>query len=58
MKENKEFQASETDYIEAIDAASNAIVVLGKHNPQLAQLKAVAHRLVWDWGQSVFQPRS
>jgi len=27
MKENKEFQASETDYIEAIDAASNAIVV-------------------------------
>jgi len=46
MKENKEFQASETDYIEAIDAASNAIVVLGKHNPQLAQLKAVAHRLL------------
>merc|ERR1719409_1274142 len=46
MKENKEFQASETDYLEAIDAAKNAIVVLGKHNPQLAQLKAVAHRLL------------
>merc|ERR1719478_1771644 len=42
MKENKEFQASETDYLEAIDAAKNAIIVLGKHN-SLAQLKAAAH---------------
>merc|ERR1719331_1741062 len=33
MKENKAFQASETDYLEAIGAASNAITVLGKHNP-------------------------
>merc|ERR1719352_2271808 len=41
MKENKEFQASETDYLEAIDAAKNAIVVLGKHNPSLAQLRSV-----------------
>jgi len=46
MKENKEFQASETDYIEAIDAASNAIVVLGKHNPSLTQLRAAAHHLL------------
>merc|ERR1719253_711455 len=46
MKENKEFQASETDYLEAIDAAKNAIIVLGKHNPQLTQLRAVAHRLL------------
>merc|ERR1719253_1484735 len=46
MKENKEFQASETDYIEAISASKNAIVVLGKHNPQLTQLRAVAHRLL------------
>merc|ERR1740138_508936 len=45
MKENKEFQASETDYLEAISAAKNAIIVLGKHN-SLAQLKAVAHRLL------------
>jgi len=45
MKENKEFQASETDYLEAIDAAKNAIIVLGKHN-SLSQLKAVAHRLL------------
>merc|ERR1719158_935338 len=47
MKENKEFQASETDYLEAIDAAKNAIVVLGKHN-SLAQLKAAAHHLLDD----------
>jgi len=46
MKENQEFQASETDYIEAVDAAKNAIIVLGKHNPALAQVKAVAHRLL------------
>merc|ERR550537_1243441 len=46
MKENKEFQASETDYLEAIDAAKNAIIVLGKHNPSLTQLRSVAHRLL------------
>merc|ERR1719253_2566807 len=46
MEENKEFQASETDYLEAIDAAKNAIIVLGKHNPQLTQLRAVAHKLL------------
>jgi len=46
MKENKAFQASETDYLEAIAAASNAITVLGKHNPSLAQLKAAAHKLL------------
>merc|ERR1719267_494825 len=45
MKENKEFQASETDYLEAIDAAKNAIIVLGKHN-SLAQLRSAAHRLL------------
>merc|ERR1719272_2043753 len=45
MKENKEFQASETDYLEAIGASANAITVLGKHN-SLAQLKVVAHRLL------------
>merc|ERR1740117_1376583 len=46
MKENKEFQASETDYLEAIGAASNAITVLGKHNPSLAQLRSAAHTLL------------
>merc|ERR1719409_1578704 len=48
MKENKEFQASETDYLEAIDAAKNAIIVLGKHNSasSLTQLRAAAHRLL------------
>jgi hypothetical protein len=47
MEENKEFQASETDYLEAIDAAKNAIIVLGKHNAaNFAQLKTAAHRLL------------
>merc|ERR1719378_1076997 len=46
MKENKEFQASETDYLEAIDAAKNAIIVLGKHNPSLAQVRAAAHKML------------
>jgi len=46
MKENKEFQASETDYIEAISASKNAIVVLGKHNPSLAQLRSAAHTML------------
>merc|ERR1719379_19406 len=47
MKENKEFQASETDYLEAIDAAKNAIIVLGKHNAaNFAQLKSAAHFLL------------
>merc|ERR1740133_639051 len=46
MKENKEFQASETDYLEAIGAAANAITILGKHNPSMAQLRSVAHTLL------------
>jgi hypothetical protein len=46
MKENKEFQASETDYLEAIDAAKNAIIVLSKHNPSLTQIRAAAHHLL------------
>jgi len=48
MKENKEFQASETDYLEAIDAAKNAIIVLGKHNSaaSLTQLKTAARQLL------------
>jgi DNA repair exonuclease SbcCD ATPase subunit len=47
MEENKEFQASETDYLEAIDAAKNAIIVLGKHNSaSLAQVRSVARRLL------------
>merc|ERR1719265_2982638 len=47
MKENKEFQASETDYLEAIDAAKNAIIVLGKHNAaDFAQVQSAARRLL------------
>jgi hypothetical protein len=46
MKENQEFHGSETDYLEAIAAAKNAIIVLGKHNPSLAQLKQAANHLL------------
>jgi len=46
FKENKAFHGAETDLLEAIDAAKNAIIVLSKHNPQLTQLKSVAHRLL------------
>jgi len=47
IKENREFQASETDYLEAIDAAKNAIIVLSKHNAaDFAQLKTAARRLL------------
>merc|ERR1719199_905253 len=46
FKENKAFHAMETDQLEAIDAAKNAIIVLSKHNPELAQLRTVAHRLL------------
>jgi len=47
IKENKEFQASETDYLEAIDAAKNAIIVLSKHNAaDFAQLKTAARKLL------------
>jgi len=46
MKENKEFQASETDYLEAIDAAKNAIIVLGKHNPSMIEVRTAAHKLL------------
>jgi hypothetical protein len=45
MKENKEFHGTETDLLEAIDATKNAIIVLSKHNPALAQLKSVARML-------------
>jgi hypothetical protein len=45
IKENKAFQASETDLIEAVAACKQAVVVLSKHNPELAQVRAVAKSL-------------
>jgi len=45
MKENKEFHGTETDLLGAIDATKNAIIVLSKHNPELAQLKSVVRML-------------
>jgi len=41
MKENKEFHGTETDLLQAIDATKNAIIVLSKHHPSLAQIKSV-----------------
>merc|ERR1719379_1669505 len=46
FKENKAFHGSETDLIEAVDAAKNAIIVLSKHHPELLELRKVAHRLM------------
>jgi hypothetical protein len=45
LKESKAFQGEETDLIEAIKAAKQAIVVLSKHNPEFSQLRAVARQL-------------
>jgi len=45
MKENKEFHGTETDLLEAIAATKNAIIVLSKHNPELAQIKSVVRAL-------------
>lgn len=45
MKENKAFQETETDLLQAIDATKNAIIVLSKHHPDFAQVKAVARML-------------
>merc|ERR1719240_2343571 len=58
MEENKEFQASETDYLEAIDAAKNAIIVLGKHNPSLAQVRAATHKLLDNHAQMIGKTRA
>ncbi len=45
MKENKEFHGTETDLLEAMDATKNAIIVLSKHNLELAQIKSVVRML-------------
>jgi len=45
MKENKEFHEEETDLLQAVQACKQAIVVLSKHNPDLAQVRSVAQLL-------------
>jgi len=45
IKENKAFHGEETDLIEAVMASKQAITVLGKHNPELAQVRAAARAL-------------
>jgi len=46
IKDNQNFHSGETDYLDAIDACKNAITVLSKHHPQLAQLRSIAQRLL------------
>lgn len=46
MKERKAFHEEEKDAIATIDACKQAIVVLSKHHPELAQLKSVARTLM------------
>jgi chromosome segregation ATPase len=45
MKENKQFQAEETDLIEAIMASKQAVTALSAQHPELAQMRTVARRL-------------
>jgi len=45
MKERKAFHEEEKDAISTIDACKQAIVVLSKHHPDLAQLKSVTRVL-------------
>jgi hypothetical protein len=45
MKDSQAFHGEETDLLDAISAAKGALVALGKQNPDLAQLRAVALKL-------------
>lgn len=46
MKEAAKFAQEEKDYIETIGATKQAVEVLSKHHPELAQVRAVAHALI------------
>jgi len=45
MKDNKAFHKEEMYLQDTIDAGQQAVIVLSKHHPELAQVKAVAHKL-------------
>mmetsp|Transcript_18653 Transcript_18653/g.40751 ORF Transcript_18653/g.40751 Transcript_18653/m.40751 type:complete len:692 (-) Transcript_18653:119-2194(-) len=45
MTENKAFHGEETGLLDAVAACKQAIVVLSKHHPELAQVRAVALKL-------------
>merc|ERR1719410_773299 len=45
MKDNKAFHDEEMYLQQTIDAAQQAVVVLSKHHPELAQVQAVARKL-------------
>lgn len=45
MKESAKFSQEEKDFIETIGATKQAVTVLSKHHPELAQVRAAAHAL-------------
>lgn len=45
MSDNRKFHGEETDLMEAVAAAKQAVVVLSKHHPELAQVRQAALRL-------------
>eukprot|EP00397_Hematodinium_sp_SG-2012_P016870 GEMP01017224.1.p1 GENE.GEMP01017224.1~~GEMP01017224.1.p1 ORF type:complete len:665 (+),score=228.33 GEMP01017224.1:265-2259(+) len=45
MEESAKFNGEEKDMLATIDACKQAVVVLSKHHPELAQIKAVARHL-------------
>merc|ERR1719321_2224307 len=45
IKEAKLFHGEETDLLQAIQSCKQAIIVLSKHHPSMAQMRAVAKSL-------------
>merc|ERR550532_1426994 len=45
MKESQAFHGEETALLDAVNAAKQAIVVLSKHHPELAQIRSLAKHL-------------
>merc|ERR1719281_557037 len=45
MKDNQALHGEETVLLDAISAAKGALVALSKQNPDLAQVRAVVHKL-------------
>jgi len=46
MEENKEYQQTETDLIEAVAACKGATTTLSKHHPDFAQVRVMANHLL------------
>jgi len=56
MKESAAFAQSEKDFLQVIDACKQAVIVLSKHHPELAQLRAAAYALSKDVVHNVVKP--